>query len=51
VVVAGNMTVTVTGNLNITAAGGDIVGNGISHINHVHGSVATGSGQSSKPIG
>ena len=51
VVVAGNMTVTVTGNLNITAAGGDIVVNGISHINHVHGSVATGSGQSSKPIG
>jgi uncharacterized protein involved in type VI secretion and phage assembly len=51
VAVQGNASIAVTGSIDITAAGGDITINGVSHMHHVHSGVQTGSGNTGAPQG
>lgn len=45
----GDMTLNVGGNLMINASGGDVIVNGISLVNHVHGGVVPGGANTSVP--
>jgi phage baseplate assembly protein gpV len=46
---ASNSLAILSGTFSVTANGGDVVINGISHINHVHGGVQRGDGTTDKP--
>lgn len=49
VTVDGNATITVNGTLNLTAPQGDVVVDGVSLVNHTHGGVQTGGGDTAAP--